>query len=78
MEKENKNTRVVSILRLLLNICFGWLKSGFEHLSYQLKWVKEYDANSQENENLSKTTVSEKYIENANLYIPEDIYGVML
>ena len=81
-EKEKETKRGASTLRLLVNICFEWLKSWFERLGYQLKRIKEYDANSDENENHSKATGLEQCIENetdnANLYIPEDIYGVML
>ena len=82
MKKENENKRGASTLRLLVNICFEWVKSWLERLSYQLKRVEAHDAYSHENENPPKATESEKCIENeiesVNLYIPEDIYGVML
>ena len=82
MEKENENKIRASTLRLLFNICFEWVKSWLERLSYQLKRVEAHDANSNENEDHSKATDSEKCIENEiesiNLYVPEDIYGVML
>ena len=82
MKKQYENKRGDSTLILLVNVCFEWVKSWFEPLSYQLKRVKAYDAYSHENENNSKATGSDKCIENeienVNLYIPEDIYGVML
>ena len=79
MEKENENNRRASTLRLLVNVCFEWLKSWFERLGYQLKRIEAHDANSHENKNHSKAMNSEKCIENeiesVNLYIPEDIYA---
>ena len=82
MKKENENKRGASTLRFLVNICFEWDKAWLKRLSYQLKRVEAHDAYSHENENHSRATESEKCIENeiesVNLYISEDIYGVML